>query len=89
MAKKTIPWNVGNGSITINYSGSGSGAVTITSSENNLYQQRQQVVTFSTVPGGTVTRSLLVKQAAKKPNFKTRDGLDIKTSDGKYFNVKS
>ena len=86
---KNIPWNIGNGFITINYNGNGNEAVTITSSENNLYQQRQQVVTFSTVPDGTVTRSLLVKQEPKRPNFKTKDGLYLKTSDSKYFNVKT
>ena len=83
---KTIPWENGSGSITVNYKGNGNGIITITSDPNDLYQQRQQTVQVSTLIG-SIVRNVLVKQEARTPNFMTADGKWFMTADGKYFNV--
>ena len=61
MATTIIPWADGTGSITLDYTGSGSGTVTVTSDANNLYTSRSQVIS---VKAGTITRQVTVTQRA-------------------------
>jgi hypothetical protein len=89
MATHQINWNIGNGKIILNYTGEGNETVSVASDLNNLYQERQQTVTFSTTGSSPITRQLLVKQQPKRPNFKTADSFYIKTADQKYFNAKT
>lgn len=67
MATKTIAWNTGTGNITVVYGGSGDGTATITSSDNNLYEERSQQITFQTTAGSPQrTVTVTVAQAAKQ-----------------------
>lgn len=88
MATKNIAWNTGTGSITLTYSGQGDDTVVVSSSANNLYQDRSQTVTFSTTDGSSISRQVTVTQKAKEPNFKTSEGYWFVTYDDKYFTVQ-
>jgi hypothetical protein len=67
MATKTIAWNSGSGNITVTYTGSGDGTAIITSSDNNLYEERSQQITFQTTAGSPQrTVTVTVAQAAKQ-----------------------
>lgn len=48
MAQVSIPWADGNGSIVLTYGGTGSGVVTVSSTTDNLGQDRSQVITLRT-----------------------------------------
>lgn len=87
MTQYRAAWNNGTGYITINYNGEGNETVSVSSDENNLYDERQQIVRFKTT-NNAIERELLVKQSPKLPNFKTADGLFIITADNHYLNAK-
>ena len=64
MATKRIAWNSGGGYMTLTYTGSGNGSVSVESDVNNG-AARSQVVTIETTAGSTVvTKNLTVNQAA-------------------------
>lgn len=66
MATKTIAWNSGSGYITITYTGTGNESISVSSDANNLFEDRQQSVQFSTTNGSPQKAvSLLVKQKGK------------------------
>lgn len=87
MATKTIPWNTGSGNIILDYTGVKDDTVTVSSSENNLYEDRSQVLTFKTTDN-QISRQVTVTQGMREPNFKTADGYWLLTADNKYFNVQ-
>lgn len=87
MATKTIAWNTGSGNIILDYTGVKDDTVTVSSSENNLYEARSQVLTFKTTDN-QISRQVTVTQGMREPNFKTADGYWLLTADNKYFNVK-
>lgn len=86
MATKSIAWGTGGGFITLVYTGQGNGTISVTSDEN-FGDARQQDITIKTVKGNA-SKKVTIKQEAIPLNFKTADGMFIKTSDNKYFNVK-
>lgn len=88
MATKSIAWNTGTGNITLTYTGQGNDTVLVESDPNNLYQDRSQVITFSTTDGSAISREVTVVQKMKEPNFKTLEGYWFVTSDDKYFTVQ-
>lgn len=64
MAIKQIAWNKGTGSITVDYNGHGDGIVTVSSDNNNLYEERSQKITIKTIDGSKSVE-LTVKQQAR------------------------
>ena len=87
MATKTIPWNTGTGNITLTYTGQGNDTVTVSSDPNDVYENRSQAITFSTLDNA-ITRQVTVTQPMKEPNFITSEGYWFVTSDDKYFTVQ-
>ena len=85
--EKKIPWNSGDGSITLTYTGQGNGTISV-SSDENFGDARQQSITIKTADG-KVKKTVTIKQAATALNLKTADGYFIKTKDGYYFNGKA
>ena len=89
MAQVIIPWIVGDGAITLIYTGQGDGTVAVASDSNNLATARSKTITIT---GGGITRQVTIVQKAKPapttPNFILSDGKYLKLSDGKYFNVQ-
>ena len=81
---KQIPWNTGDGNITLTYNGQGNDSVIVDSDINEDEDSREQVLTFS---GGGIARQVTVIQEACPVNFRTSEGDIIKTADGDYFNV--
>lgn len=73
MATKTIAWNTGSGSITLTYTGQGDDTVLVSSSENDLYQERSQVVTVKTTDN-TISRQVTITQGMREPNLIDRNG---------------
>ena len=63
----TKQWTSGTGSATIQYGGSGNGQITISSDDNNLYEQRSMDIVVSTTAGSPqITRTISIVQAAKQ-----------------------
>lgn len=87
MATKTVAWSNGSGDITLDYTGVGDGTIVISSDENNLDTARQQDIVVETTRGGTVQRTVTVRQAAG-PNFRDCNGLAYIPLDADYFNVQ-
>ena len=58
---KQIPWNTGDGNITLTFNGQGNDSVIVASDDNNLFTARSQVLNFS---GGGITRQVTVNQNA-------------------------
>lgn len=87
MATKTIAWNTGSGNIILDYTGVKNDTVTVSSSENDLYEARSQVVTFKTTDDA-ISRQVTVTQGMREPNLKTADGYWLLTADNKYLNVQ-
>ena len=87
MATVQVPWTTGSGHITLTYTGQGNGTISVSSDPNDVYVERSQTVTVQTTAGGTVTKTLTVKQSAKVPNFLLYGGDYFITSDGDHFNV--
>lgn len=66
MATKTIAWDKGDGNITITYDGSGNGTIVVTSSDNNLFEERSKVITVSTTAGSPQqTKTITIVQEAR------------------------
>lgn len=66
MATKTIAWNTGGGNITLTYTGQGNGTISVSSSENDLFEDREQsfgIVTTAGTPEKAL--SILIKQRGK------------------------
>lgn len=87
MATKTIAWETGSGNIILDYTGVKDDTVTVSSSENNLYEARSQTLTFKTTDN-QISRQVTVTQGMREPNFNTSDGYWFITSDDKYFTVQ-
>ena len=87
MATKNIAWNTGSGNIILDYTGVKDDTVTVSSSENNLYEARSQTLTFKTTDN-QISRQVTITQGMREPNFKTADGYWLLTADNKYFNVQ-
>ena len=87
MATKTVAWNNGSGDITLDYTGVGNETIIISSDENNLDTARQQDIVVKTTRGGTVQRTVTVRQGAG-PNFRTSDGKAFVPSGSDYLNVQ-
>lgn len=68
MSKIVIPWNNGNGVITLTYNGQGNGSITVISSPNNLRIQRSQDIFVKTVDN-TIIKRLTIIQSAKQSDF--------------------
>lgn len=51
MVDKVIPWSVGDGNISLSYSGDKNGVITITSDENTLWEDRSMNIIISTTKG--------------------------------------
>lgn len=83
---KQIPWNTGDGNITLTYNGQGNDSVIVDSDINDDEDSREQILTFS---GGGIARQVTVIQEACPVNFRTSEEDIIKTADGDYFNVKA
>lgn len=49
MNSKTFPWSIGGGYVTIQYSGEGFGALSITSSRNTLSTQREMYIKIKVI----------------------------------------
>ena len=88
MATKSIAWNTGTGNITLTYTGQGNDTVLVESDPNNLYQDRSQVITFSTTAGAAISRQVTINQGMKEPNLVTKDGHWIVTKNDKYVIIK-
>ena len=88
MATTTKQWTSGSGAVTISYTGSGDGTITVSSDENNLYTSRSMTLTVATT-GDTISRQVTVSQGMREPNFITSDGKWVVTSDDKYLTVQS
>lgn len=78
-----IPWTDGDGNIILTFTGHGNGTIVVTSDDNSLDRDRQQVLT---VRGGGISRQVTVRQGAG-PNFKTADGQFVRLADGQYLCV--
>ena len=63
MATKSIAWDSGGGYITLTYTGSGNGSISVTSDENPLSTSRSKTITIQTV-GGAITKNLTISQGA-------------------------
>lgn len=83
---KQIPWNTGDGDITLTYNGQGNDSVSVDSDINDDENSREQVLTIS---GSGIARQVTIRQQACPVNFRTSEGDIIKTADGEYFNVKA
>lgn len=73
MATKSIAWQTGTGNITLSYTGQGDDTVLVSSSENNLYQERQQVVTVKTTDNA-ISRQVTITQGMREPNLIDSNG---------------
>lgn len=87
MATKSIAWQNGSGNITVTYSGSRDDTVSVSSSENDIYEDREQVITVTTTDNA-ISRQVTVRQGMKEPNLITKDGHWIVTKNDKYVIVK-
>lgn len=85
MATKVKNWATGDGSVTLTYSGSGNGTITVESDMNTLDASRSMIISIST---GSITRNVTVNQSACPVNFRVKDGGLMKTSNGGWFAVQ-
>lgn len=85
MATVNIPWNVGEGSIVASFSGEGDGAISLTSSVENVSLDREQIITI-TATRGDAQEQLTVRQPGLREVFMASDG-DFILADGGTFNV--
>ena len=83
---KQIPWNTGDGNITLTYNGQGNDSILVDSDINELETSRSKQITVS---GGGITRVVIINQEACPVNFRSADGYIIKTADNYYFNVST
>lgn len=85
MATKVKNWATGDGSVTLTYSGSGNGTITVESDMNTLDASRSMTISIST---GSITRNVTVNQGACPVNFRVKDGGLMQTSNGGWFAVQ-
>jgi len=86
MATKSIAWNSGSGNITVTYSGSRDDTVSVSSSENDIYEDREQVITVKTTDNA-ISRQVTVRQGMKEPNLIDSDGNWLIDSNDTYLIV--
>ena len=86
MAIKTIAWNTGSGSITLTYTGQGDDTVLVSSSENDIYEDREQVITVKTTDNA-ISRQVTVRQGMKEPNLIDSEGKWLIDSNDTYLIV--
>ena len=86
MATKSIAWNIGSGNITVTYSGSRDDTVSVSSSENDIYEDREQVITVKTTDNA-ISRQVTVRQGMKEPNLIDSDGNWLIDSNDTYLIV--
>lgn len=66
MSTKSIAWESGSGYISLSYTGTGNGSISITSDANDSFDDRQQTVRIATSAGSpSQAVDLLVKQKGK------------------------
>ena len=66
MATKSIAWESGSGYISLSYTGTGNGSISITSDANDSFEDRQQTVRIATSTGSPAQAvELLIKQNGK------------------------
>ena len=87
MATKTIAWDTGSGNIILDYTGVKNDTVTVSSSENDIYEARSQTLTFKTADE-QISRQVTVTQGMREPHFKTSEGNWFVTADDKYLTVQ-
>lgn len=92
MATKTINWNTGGGTFTVTYGGSGNGTIVVASDANTLTTSRSQSLTVKTTKGGTVTKTITVRQEGKNyvdlglpSGLLWATGNICKDDNGKYY----
>lgn len=69
MATKTIAWTTGSGNITLTYTGQGNGSISVSSTENDTFDDRSQSISIVTTAGSPEKAvSVLIKQLGKKYN---------------------
>ncbi len=76
MAQKVIPWTAGSGTLTLDYTGQGSGTIAVSSSPNDLDVARSMQLT---VAAAGITRQLTVTQRAAAPAYQPLT-LDVLTA---------
>lgn len=86
MATKSIAWQNGSGNITVTYSGSRDDTVSVSSSENDIYEDREQVITVKTTDNA-ISRQVTVRQGMKEPNLIDSDGNWLIDSNDTYLIV--
>ena len=86
MATKSIAWQNGSGNITVTYSGSRDDTVSVSSSENDIYEDRDQVITVKTTDNA-ISRQVTVRQGMKEPNLIDSEGKWLIDSNDTYLIV--
>lgn len=86
MATKSIAWNNGSGNITVTFTGSRDDTVSVSSSENDIYEDREQVITVKTTDNA-ISRQVTVRQGMKEPNLIDSDGNWLIDSNDTYLIV--
>lgn len=86
MATKSIAWNSGSGNITVTYTGSRDDTVSVSSSENDIYEDREQVITVKTTDNA-ISRQVTVRQGMKEPNLIDSEGKWLIDSNDTYLIV--
>lgn len=93
---KTVNWEVGDGTITAIYDGSGNGTITITSTKNKTNLDRSQEVAIKTTKGSKIeTQYLLINQeridgvdGGNAQNGSTVNEIDCELADSHYIGDK-
>lgn len=86
MATKSIAWNNGSGNITVTFTGSRDDTVSVSSSENDIYEDREQVITVKTTDNA-ISRQVTVRQGMREPNLIDSDGNWLIDSNDTYLIV--
>lgn len=87
MATLTIPWQDGNGSVILTYTGEGDGVVTVRSTTDNKGDDRQMVLTLKTADGSKQVQ-VTISQPTGMQLFITADPAIFCDKDGKQFRVQ-
>ena len=87
MATTTKVWASGTGSVTFSYTGQGNRTITVSSSPNDIYEDRSMTVNISTTLGGNITRQVTVIQGMKEPNLIDSDGKWLIDANDTYLIV--
>lgn len=87
MATKVVPWNVGNGNITLSYNGEGDGTISVSSDINNLDSEREQTIEIT---GAGLIRSVTVKQKSNATEVSaTWHPTGYDESDHSYYSLEN